>query len=190
MTDGSSESYKWPVIFKISLGIAKGLSHLHNGLQKPIIHGNLKSKNVLLDSSCEPYLSDFGIHLLLESSSAEEMFDASAEQGYKAPELAKMKDVTKESDIYSFGVILLEILTGRKPLCGNSVDVCLPSSMTNAILSNKVFEIFRPELLNQSSHQNSVSKEDLMLSKLSKIWKNLEIGTVKLTDRYDYLWRN
>ncbi|XP_058104349.1 putative kinase-like protein TMKL1 [Magnolia sinica] len=161
--DGTGESHRWTVIHNISLCIAIGLDHLHNGLQKSIIHGNLKSKNILLDSYYQPYLSDFGMHLLLKPSSAQEMLEDSADQGYKAPELTKMKDVSKESDIYSFGVIVLEILTGKEPTYGNSFDINLPTSMRNAIPNHKVFEIFRPELLNQSNHQNSITKEGLLL---------------------------
>lgn len=89
------------------------MDHLHNGCQEPIIHGNLNSKNILLDPDLQPHLSDFGLQLLLSPSAAQEMLDASATQGYKAPELMKMKEAGKETDIYSLGIILLEIVTRK-----------------------------------------------------------------------------
>ncbi|KAJ1442470.1 Serine-threonine/tyrosine-protein kinase, catalytic domain [Sesbania bispinosa] len=101
--DGNGECYKWSNIYRISIGIAKGLEHLHTGHEKPIIHGNLKSKNILLDRSYQPYISDSGLHLLLNPTAGQEMLESSAAQGYKAPELIKMKDASEDTDIYSLG---------------------------------------------------------------------------------------
>ena len=106
---------EWELILRVSSGIANGLDHLHNGLAKPVIHGNLKSKNILLDSGHSPRLSDSGLHLLLNSCSAQEMLEALAADGYKSPELLKMKDARKESDIFSLGTIFLEIVTRGDP---------------------------------------------------------------------------
>lgn len=114
--DGVVESQRWEITCKLSLGITKGLNQLHTGYSKPIIHGNIKTNNILLDENLEPRLSDFGLHLLLSLTSGQEMLEASALQGYKAPELIKMKDATKETDIYSLGVVLLELLTQRDPI--------------------------------------------------------------------------
>ena len=94
----------------MSIGIVKGLDHLHTASQKPIIHGNLKTNNIMLDADFQPRISDFGLYLLLNPAAAQEMLETSAMQGYKAPELIKMRDATMESDIYSLGVIMLEII--------------------------------------------------------------------------------
>ncbi|KAJ0959712.1 hypothetical protein J5N97_000624 [Dioscorea zingiberensis] len=109
--DGNAEAHRWEIIYKISLGIAKGLDYLHTGLQKPLIHGNLKSNNILLEADFRARISDYGLHLLLNPTAGQEMLEAAAAQGYKAPELIKMKEATKESDIYSMGVIFLEMIT-------------------------------------------------------------------------------
>ncbi|XP_077244994.1 protein kinase superfamily protein [Tasmannia lanceolata] len=164
----NDESQRWSVIYRISLSIAKGLDHLHTGLQKPIIHGNLKSKNVLLDSNYQVYLSDFGVHLLLNPTAGQEMLQASADQGYKAPELIKMKDASKESDIYSLGIILLEILTGKEPIYGtssSSMDFHLPHSLRNAVLDRKFSEIFNSKILSQSNAQiqDFITEEGLLM---------------------------
>ena len=119
MSDTNNESKKWATIYNISLGRAKGLDHLHSGLQNPIIHGNLMSKNILLDRNFQPYVSDSGLHLLLNPTAGQEMLESLASQGYKAPELIKMKEASERTDVYSFGVILLELLTGKEPINEN-----------------------------------------------------------------------
>ncbi|KAK9063272.1 hypothetical protein SSX86_017142 [Deinandra increscens subsp. villosa] len=114
--DQKDECHKWRVISRISMGIARGLDYLHTGLQNPIIHGNLKSKNIFLGQNQQPIVSDFGLHAFLNLNAAEEMMELAAIEGYKAPELIKMQDMSEATDIYSFGMILLELLTGKEPL--------------------------------------------------------------------------
>ncbi|XP_022923153.1 putative kinase-like protein TMKL1 [Cucurbita moschata] len=164
--DGNGDSHRWGVINKISIGIAKGLDHLHTGLQKPTIHGNLQSKNVLLDRNYEPYVSDFGLHLLLNSSSAQEVLEGLAANGYKAPEVIKMKDATEETDVYSYGVILLELLSGKEPVNEKPAfdeDFYLPNFMRNAVLGHRIADLFHPEILLYSSIDgNNVTEEKIL----------------------------
>ena len=152
--DGKAESHIWEIIYKLSLGIARGLDHLHNGLQKPIVHGNIKSKNILIDDDHHPRLSDFGLHLLLNPTAAQEMLEASAAQGYKAPELIKIKDASKETDIYSLGVIFLEILTRKEP-----TSLHLPASLKNLFLEHKINETFSSDLIDQTKNKTSTIEE-------------------------------
>lgn len=162
--DGKSEFHKWTVIYKISIGIAKGLDHLHAGLQKPVIHGNLKSKNILLDRNFHPCISDFGLHLLLNLTAGQEMLEASAAEGYKAPELIKMKEVTLETDIYSLGIILLELLSGKEPINENPTadeDFYLPTFMRNAVLDRRIADLYHPDILlsNGDDNERPVTEE-------------------------------
>ncbi|KAL0542073.1 hypothetical protein IC582_022162 [Cucumis melo] len=116
------ESKNWEVICKIAIGIARALHHLHSGLQKPISHGNLNSKNVLLDQNLDPHVSDFGLHLLLNSAATREMLQVSASSGYKAPELINMTHADERTDVYSYGKILLELLiSAKEPTIRNPV---------------------------------------------------------------------
>ncbi|KAL0709151.1 hypothetical protein Bca4012_016129 [Brassica carinata] len=140
---GGEESIKWSNILSITTGICKALDHLHTGMQKPIVHGNLKSKNVLLTSSFEPRISDFGLHLLLNQTAGQEILDVFAAEGYKAPELVKMREASKESDVYSLGVIMLELLSGKE-------------AINNAGLGHK---LYRPEIL--SSNGGDLSEESV-----------------------------
>ncbi|KAL4575987.1 hypothetical protein LXL04_012075 [Taraxacum kok-saghyz] len=156
--DDVSELHKWDVILKISIGIAKGLDYLHTGLQKPIIHGNLKSKNILLGKNYHPFVSDFGLHLLLNPTASQEMLEDAGVEGYKPPELTKTKESSIESDIYNFGVILLELVTGKKPINGKAnpgQDFYLPNSIRNAIVDRRMSDVY----LNGLSHVN----EDVIL---------------------------
>lgn len=148
--DGNEESYKWSNICTISTGIAKGLEHLHTSYEKPIIHGNLKSKNILLDSSYHPHISDSGLHLLLNPTAGQEMLESSSAQGYKPPELIKMKDASEETDIYSLGVILLELLSGKEPINEHPTpdeDFYLPNFMRNAVLGHRISDLYHPAIL-------------------------------------------
>ncbi|XP_015866853.3 putative kinase-like protein TMKL1 [Ziziphus jujuba] len=165
--DSNGQSHKWETIYKVSVGIAKGLDHLHSGLQKPMIHGNLSSKNILLDRPGQPYISDFGLHLLLNPTVGQEMLEALASQGYKAPELIKMKDGCEQTDIYSLGVILLELLTGKEPINENPTapheDFYLPNFMRNAVLGRRISDLFHPSILISSSDGESpVTKERIL----------------------------
>ncbi|KDP22460.1 hypothetical protein JCGZ_26291 [Jatropha curcas] len=162
--DGNADSHKWTIIYRISIGIAKGLDYLHTGLQKPIVHGNLKSKNILLDGSHLPFISDFGLHLLLNPTAAQEMLEASAADGYKAPELIKMKDASEQTDIYSFGIILLELISGKEPINENPTpddDFHLPTYMRNAVLDRRITDLYHPGILvsNQSDNEKLVTEE-------------------------------
>ncbi|PKA48766.1 Putative kinase-like protein TMKL1 [Apostasia shenzhenica] len=153
---GKRTEDRWDIIHKISLGIARGLNHLHNGLQKPLIHGNLKSKNVLLDASFQPQLSDFGLHLLLSPAAAQEMLEALAAQGYKAPELIKMKDATEQTDIYSFGIVLLEMITRMEA-----------ASCRILAIDCKFWDEFSSDLINGGKEKKSCSEEIMKMYELA-----------------------
>ncbi|KAE8657185.1 hypothetical protein F3Y22_tig00116996pilonHSYRG00149 [Hibiscus syriacus] len=165
--DGNGESRRWAVIYQISIGMAMGLDHLHTGLQKPIVHGNLKSKNVLLDRNYQPYLSDFGIYLLLNSTSGQEILEASAAEGHKAHELIKMRDASPETDIYSLGVIFLELLSRKEPINEKLTpdeDFYLPNFMRNAVLDHRISDLYHPDLLLSNNYDkgNPVSEESIL----------------------------
>lgn len=149
------------MIYKISTGIARALDYLHKGLQKPLIHGNLKSKNIYLGHDYQPHVSDFGIHQLLNPTVAQEMLEGSAAEGYKAPELMKMKDTSEQADIYSLGVIFLELLSGKEPVIDQ--DLYLPGSMRAAVLDHRLSDLYHPDiLLGESNGQTPVTEENIL----------------------------
>lgn len=156
MAEGNAESHNWTILYNIAVGIAKGLDHLHSGLQKPIIHGNFKSKNILLDRNYHPYISDYSLNLLLNPTAAQQMLEASAAEGYKATELIKTKDANEQTDIYSLGVIFLELLSGKESINENPTpgeDFHLPTFMRNVVLDRSMPDLYHPDILISSKNK-------------------------------------
>ncbi|KAI5075814.1 hypothetical protein GOP47_0009890 [Adiantum capillus-veneris] len=140
----------WARRHKIVLGAARGLAHLHHGTRTQIVHGNLKSKNVMVDESFEGHLADYGLALLMNTGAQNEMINAAAAQGYKAPELAKMSRANTTTDVYSFGIVLLEILTGKKPRESDGPDklaVDLPTTVKAAVIEERISDLFDLEII-------------------------------------------
>ena len=94
------------------------------------------------------------------------MLEISAAQGYKSPELIKMKDASTESDIYSLGVVLLEMLTQKEPMNNkflHSQDLHLPTSLRNLVLEHKISDVFSSDHINQSRKQKSTNEDSLLM---------------------------
>ncbi|KDO45819.1 hypothetical protein CISIN_1g002063mg [Citrus sinensis] len=107
----------WFRRYKIALGAAKGIAYLHHDCSPPIIHRDIKSSNILLDEDYEPKIADFGVAKIAENSPKVSDYSCFAgTHGYIAPELAYTCKVSEKSDVFSFGVVLLELVTGRKPV--------------------------------------------------------------------------
>ncbi|KAG0455669.1 hypothetical protein HPP92_024961 [Vanilla planifolia] len=102
------------------LRAAKGLCYLHHDCSPLIVHRDVKSNNILLDSNYEAHVADFGgsFSVPQDSGTSECMSAIAGSYGYIAPEYAYTLKVDEKSDVYSFGVVLLELVTGRKPVGG------------------------------------------------------------------------
>ncbi|KAL6960393.1 non-specific serine,threonine protein kinase [Sarracenia purpurea var. burkii] len=111
------EPLDWNTRMKIAVGAAKGLDYLHNQADPPVIYRDLKSSNILLDKGYHPKLSDFGLAKFApEGNKSHVSTRVMGTHGYCAPEYASTGKLTKMSDIYSFGVVLLELITGQRAL--------------------------------------------------------------------------
>ncbi|XP_027332456.1 probable serine/threonine-protein kinase PBL23 [Abrus precatorius] len=109
------EPLDWKTRMKIAEGAAKGLEHLHNNANPPIIYRDFKSSNILLDENFNPKLSDFGLAKIGPKEGQDFVSTrVMGTFGYCAPEYAATGQLTTKSDIYSFGVVFLEIITGRR----------------------------------------------------------------------------
>ncbi|KMT01888.1 hypothetical protein BVRB_9g210060 isoform B [Beta vulgaris subsp. vulgaris] len=107
----------WETRLMIALDAAKGLEYLHEHVTPPVIHRDFKSSNILLDKNFHAKVSDFGLAKLgPEKAGGHVSTRVLGTQGYVAPEYALTGHLTTKSDVYSYGVVLLELLTGRVPV--------------------------------------------------------------------------
>lgn len=103
----------WPARHRIGMGVAQALAFLHRGCGYRILHRDLKSTNILLETDLLPRVSDFGlVHMV--SGKPSSGGDVVETPGYTAPEVLTSKKYTEKSDVYSYGVVLLELITGKK----------------------------------------------------------------------------
>ncbi|KAH9571937.1 hypothetical protein CY35_02G120300 [Sphagnum magellanicum] len=105
----------WTMRFNICVGIAHGLIYLHEYLQPRIIHRDIKACNILLDKNLNPKIADFGLaRLFPEDISHLSTAHIAGTMGYLSPEYATLGKLTEKVDVFSYGVLLLEIVSGRK----------------------------------------------------------------------------
>ncbi|XP_020585731.1 proline-rich receptor-like protein kinase PERK1 [Phalaenopsis equestris] len=109
----------WPTRLKIALGSAKGLAYLHEDCHPKIIHRDIKASNILLDFNFEAKVSDFGLAKIASETNTHVSTRVMGTFGYLAPEYASTGKLTDKSDVFSFGVMLLELITGRQPFDSN-----------------------------------------------------------------------
>lgn len=109
------EVLDWSKRFKIATGSARGLAFLHHGFIPHIIHRDIKASNILLDDNFEPRVADFGLARLISAYETHVSTDIAGTFGYIPPEYGHCWRSTTRGDVYSYGVILLELLTGKEP---------------------------------------------------------------------------
>ncbi|OVA11962.1 Protein kinase domain [Macleaya cordata] len=112
-------SLDWSTRLRIAVGIARGLAWLHHGCQPPFLHQNVSSNSILLDDDLEPRITDFGLGKLINSDVTHDstfISGALGEFGYVAPEYSSTMVASLKGDVYGFGVVLMELVTGQKPL--------------------------------------------------------------------------
>ncbi|ONK80378.1 uncharacterized protein A4U43_C01F17020 [Asparagus officinalis] len=111
---GGKMAGDWGTRYRIAVGVAEGVSYLHHDCEPAIVHRDVKGSNVLLDGEMEARVADFGVAKLVASGTEKAMSVVAGSYGYIAPEYAYTLRVDEKSDIYSYGVVLLEIVTGRR----------------------------------------------------------------------------
>ncbi|MCO5586114.1 hypothetical protein L7F22_040054 [Adiantum nelumboides] len=110
---------KWAVRYRIAVGTARGLNYLHLGGQRRIIHRDIKASNILLGSDYEPQISDFGLAKWIPNQGSHQITTPiEGTFGYLAPEYFMHGVFDEKTDVFAFGVLILELITGRKPIEG------------------------------------------------------------------------
>ncbi|XP_057537469.1 probable inactive receptor kinase At2g26730 [Amaranthus tricolor] len=150
-------SLDWENRMKIALGTARGLAYLH--ASNNIVHGDVKSSNILLHSNQDPAITDYGLSSLFSPNSSS---NNNRIAGYRAPEVVETLKPTFKSDVYSFGVLLLELLTGKSPNQASLGDegIDLPRWVQSVVREEWTAEVFDVELMR---HHNIEEEMVLLL---------------------------
>ncbi|RLM74894.1 wall-associated receptor kinase 5-like [Panicum miliaceum] len=142
-------------LLRIAYEAAEGLNFLHSYASPPIIHGDVKTANILLDENYMAKVSDFGASILAPSDKEQYVTMVQGTCGYLDPEYMQTCQLTEKSDVYSFGVILLEVLTGQEPLKldGPEMQRSLSSNFLSAMKENNLDVVLPSHLKEQESNE-------------------------------------
>lgn len=149
----TQERLSWNSRINIAIGAARGIAYLHHDCVPRIIHRDIKSSNVLLDDMMEPHVSDFGLAKLLEDDSSHVTTIVAGTFGYLAPEYMQSGRATEKGDVYSYGVMLLELISGKRPTDALLIKkgLNLVSWATSCIRSNQIEDLVERSCLEQVS---------------------------------------
>ncbi|XP_064945573.1 putative serine/threonine-protein kinase isoform X2 [Musa acuminata AAA Group] len=136
MNIGKPTKLSWNIRSAICIGTARGLAYLHEDLEPPIVHRDIKASNILLDSNFDPKIGDFGLAKLFPDNVTHISTRVAGTTGYLAPEYALQGQLTKKADVYSFGVLVIEIISGR------SISKSYLSGM-NQFLLERTWQLFQ-----------------------------------------------
>ncbi|KAL7086289.1 hypothetical protein ACP275_14G330000 [Erythranthe tilingii] len=160
----------------IAIDVASALEYLHMGLDFPIVHCDLKPSNVLLDQDMTAHVGDFGIAKLFDQGELMTQTKTLATVGYMAPEYGGEGIVSTKGDVYSFGILLLEICTRKKPtdeIFGD--EMSLKSWVSLSLNKNMIFEVVDANLVGRED-DNFSAKEQCLSSILSLAMECLSIS--------------
>ncbi|KAH9530404.1 hypothetical protein CY35_U001000 [Sphagnum magellanicum] len=144
-----SQVMNWPTRMKICLGVAQGLYYLHVSSQTRIIHRDIKASNILLDKDLNPKIADFGLARPIQDGKSEIMTQKCAGTiGYLAPEYMLYGQLSNKADVYSFGILLLETISGTKNRDPNQPEdeIYLPIWAWKLHSKNSLMDLIDPRL--------------------------------------------
>ncbi|XP_059446524.1 L-type lectin-domain containing receptor kinase IX.1-like [Corylus avellana] len=144
MPNGSLDSHlfteesllTWAMRYKVAQGLGSALLYLHEEWEQCVVHRDIKSSNIMLDSNFNAKLGDFGLAMLVDHVKGSQTTILAGTRGYMAPECFTTSKASKESDVYSFGIVALEIACGRKPIKPNAPE-------DQVVMVEWVWELYR-----------------------------------------------
>ena len=133
-----SNTLDWKTRYVIAMGTAKGLAYLHEKCRDCIIHCDIKPENILLDTEYNPKLADFGLAKLMGRDFSRVLTTMRGTRGYLAPEWLSGEAITPKVDVFSYGMVILEIISGRRnrDLLDVGIDQYFPSRAAHIVNSN------------------------------------------------------
>ncbi|XP_042978964.1 L-type lectin-domain containing receptor kinase IX.1-like [Carya illinoinensis] len=166
----------WELRYKIAQGLASALLYLHEEWEQCVVHRDIKSSNIMLDSDFNAKLGDFGLARFVDHAKGSRTTVLAGTMGYMAPECVTSGQVGKESDVYSFGIVALEIARGRKPVTPRAPEdqVIMLEWVWGLYGRGEVVEAADPRLLGDF---NEKQMERLMIVGLWCARKSLNAGT-------------
>ncbi|KAF5797809.1 putative protein kinase RLK-Pelle-LRR-XI-1 family [Helianthus annuus] len=150
----------WPKRLQIAIGAAQGLCYMHHDCSPPIIHRDVKSSNILLDSEFKARIADFGLAKILtkpKPGQANTMAAIAGSFGYIPPEYAYSTTITERVDVYSFGVVLLELVTGKEPHAGDSETNLAEWTWKHFSEGKSMVEALDPEIKQANCYMEEIS---------------------------------
>ncbi|KAL2510258.1 Cysteine-rich receptor-like protein kinase 2 [Forsythia ovata] len=158
------KALNWEKRFEIIIGTAEGLVYLHENTKTKIVHRDIKASNILLDSIFRAKIADFGLARSFQEDKSHISTAIAGTLGYMAPEYLAHGQLTEKADVYSFGVLLLEIVTGRQNNRSKASQYSSDSSLTivwKHFQQLTVDELFDPNLMLHNYSNIDVKKEIL-----------------------------
>ncbi|OVA19860.1 Protein kinase domain [Macleaya cordata] len=154
----------WEKRFDIIIGTSEGLVYLHENSKIRIIHRDIKSSNILLDSKLRAKIADFGLARSFEEDKSHISTAIAGTLGYMAPEYLAHGQLTEKADVYSFGVLLIEIVTGKQNTRGKTTDYSdsLVTSVWKHFQMGRVDELFDQNLTLHNYDNNINIKEEIL----------------------------
>ncbi|CAL0301204.1 unnamed protein product [Lupinus luteus] len=190
---GPREKLNWSLRFKIAMGTAEGLHYLHEGCQRRIIHKDIKASNILLSENFEPQISDFGLSKWLPDQwTHHTVSKVEGTFGYLPPEFFMHGIVDEKTDVYAYGVLLLELITGRQAL--DSSQKSLVMWAKPLLSANNIKELVDPILVDAYDEEQMKlvlkilrgEEESLKMMKERQKSKLQRTYSVELNDAEDY----
>ncbi|CAN1295353.1 Probable LRR receptor-like serine/threonine-protein kinase At3g47570 [Linum perenne] len=176
----------------VAIDIASAVDYLHNNCGTPIVHCDLKPSNVLLDEDMTAHVGDFGLARFLSAvaNPSSSTIGIKGTVGYAPPEYGMGNEVSIQGDIYSYGILLLELFTGKRPTDETFKDgLSLHNIVKSALSKQRTFEVLDPILLNEllrrltTHHNHTTSSSDEARKDLEKLMSSiLEIGVACSSD--------
>ncbi|XP_044956046.1 G-type lectin S-receptor-like serine/threonine-protein kinase At2g19130 [Hordeum vulgare subsp. vulgare] len=139
----NSTILSWTIRYQIALGVARGLAYLHESCRDCIIHCDIKPENILLDTLFVPKIADFGMAKLFRRDYSRVLTTIRGTIGYLAPEWITGVAITPKVDVYSYGMMVLEIISGKRNSCapcssGGNLDIFFPVHAAHKLLEGDV----------------------------------------------------